>query len=266
MDKVSILGARGSVPRAGSPFSKYGGNTTCVLVELADELILLDAGSGMMELPSSLELGKDHAALLLTHVHVDHLLGLPLCPLMMDPDFRMDIYVKQRNSLDSETQLNLLISPPLWPVRISQLPAGTVMHELPERLQIGSVSVETMEGIHPDGVTVFKLSAEGHSVVFASDCTLTDAIFSLLTEFARDCDLLLCDGQYSDEEWDSHCSFGHSTWRRAAALGCACGAKKVRIIHHDPAHTDDMLDAAAPQLAVLHPDCSFALAQEEILL
>ncbi len=265
VDTVTILGARGSVPRAGADFAKYGGNTTCILAQLGGETIILDAGTGLMELPSPGD-GSKRASLLLTHAHVDHLLGLPLCPLLMDSASRLDIYSRSRNGLDTEAQINLLISPPLWPVRVSQLPADVLMMEMPMSFSIGSVTVETIEGIHPGGVTLIKLIHGDRSVAFVTDCTLTDAIMPTVTEFARGCSLLLCDGQYSDEEWESRRSFGHSTWSRAVQLGLACGAEKVRIVHHDPTHTDRMLDAAAGRLAAEHSDCSFAMAMEEIIL
>ena len=263
LDKVTILGARGSVPRAGADFAKYGGNTTCVLVQLGDETIILDAGTGLMELPVGSGIGK-HASLLLTHAHVDHLLGLPLCPLLMDSASRLDIYSKSRNGLDTEAQINRLISPPLWPVRVSQLPADIVLCEMPASFRIGQVLVDTAEGIHPGGVTLIKLTHEAKSVVFVTDCTLTDALLPTVAEFSRGCSLLLCDGQYSDEEWESRSTFGHSTWGRAVQLGVACGAEKIRIVHHDPGHTDRMLDEASAALSALHPACSFAMAMEEI--
>ena len=103
-------------------------------------------------------------------------------------------------------------------------------------------------------------------MVFATDCTLTDSLLPALTDFARDCDLLLCDGQYSDAEWPARAGFGHSTWTSVARLGRDCGAKQVRVIHHDPAHTDALLDGAAEELRRIHPNCAFARAGEEVLL
>ena len=111
-----------------------------------------------------------------------------------------------------------------------------------------------------------KLGVGGKSVVFVPDCELTDGLFPALSEFAGGCTLLLCDGQYSGEEWASRPGFGHSSWNRAIQLGLACGAKKIRIIHHDPFHTDSMLTEAGSRFSALHPDCSFALAREEIEL
>ena len=266
MDTVTILGTRGSLPRAGAEFTRYGGDTTCILVQIAGETILLDAGTGLLnfEPPASSE--EKPIPLLLSHFHADHLLGLPLAPLLMDTNNHVDIYAQSRAGLDTETRIERLYSPPIWPVSLDLLPAWVNFRELPDTLRLGEVTVETAEGCHPDGVTLMKLSNRGRSVVFLTDCTLTEEIFPKLAEFSGGCDLLLCDGQYSDEEWKKHASFGHNTWNLAAEFGAACGAKKVRIIHHDPFHTDRMLDEAAPQLAARHPDCRFALDREEIVL
>ncbi len=266
MDSITILGSRGSVPRAGAEYLKYGGNTSCILVSLAGETILLDAGTGLMELDRSSAGPGGRASLLLSHAHADHLLGLPLCPLLMDPAGSLDIYLQSRGGLDPEAQLARYVSPPLWPVRLEQLPARVTVRELPAALSIGEVRVETMEGVHPGGVTLLKLSGNGHSLVYVSDCTLTPALLPALTAFSRGCDLLLCDGQYTEEEYHARPNFGHSSWRMAADLGVRCGAKQVRIVHHDPHHTDALLDAAAPVLRLIHPGAAFAMDKEEISL
>lgn len=263
---VTILGTRGSVPVSGRAFLRYGGATTCVLVQLAGQSVVLDAGTGLLELPPLLQEGTDRLPLLLTHPHADHLLGLPMCPIPFKSGFQIDIYAAKRCGLNAEAQVRALMGPPLWPVGPERLTASVTFRELPPHLELGSVAVDTMEGVHPGGVSLLRLTGGGRRVVFATDCTLTDALLPALTEFARDCDLLLCDGQYSDAEWSTRAGFGHSTWTAAARLGRDCGAKQIRVIHHDPAHTDSFLDGAAEELRSIHSDCAFARAGEEILL
>ncbi len=266
MDTVTILGARGSIPRAGREFARYGGDTTCILVRMAGETILLDAGTGLLHFDPPPSSEDKPIPLLLSHFHMDHLLGLSLSPLLMDTNNHVDIYAQSRAGLDAEERMERIYSPPIWPVSLELLPAWVNYRELQATLRFGEVSVETAEDIHPDGVTLMRLTHGERSVVFLTDCTLTEEIFPKLAEFSRGCDLLLCDGQYSDEEWKKRSAFGHSTWNRAVELGLACGAKKIRIVHHDPFHTDRMLDKAASQLAARHPDCSFARDREEIEL
>ena len=263
---VAILGARGSVSVSGGDFQRCGGATTCVLVRLAGQAVILDAGTGLMNISPLLEEEERHIPLLLSHPHADHLLGLPMCPLLFRTDFQLDVYAACRNGLDAEAQVRALMSPPLWPVGPERLAASLTFHDLPSRLELGAVTVDTMEGVHPGGVSLMRLTGGGRRVVFATDCTLTDSLLPKLTDFARDCDLLLCDGQYSDAEWSARASFGHSTWTAVARLGRDCGAKQVRVIHHDPTHTDALLDGAAEELHRIHPHCGFARAGEEVLL
>ena len=266
MDTVTILGTRGSMSSVGSEYARFGGNTTCVVLNLCGEFIVLDAGTGLMDCPVPPGDLKKRVKLLISHPHADHLVGLPLSPLMMDHGVHIDYYSKTRAGLDAKEQILRLVSPPLWPVRIEELPADIDFHELPDRLELGGVTVEVMEGCHPGGVCLMKLCGNGHSIVFVPDCTLTDELMPQLIEFSRGCSLLLCDGQYSDEEWPLRSNFGHSTWNQAAQLGAACEAQRVRIIHHDPTHTDDILMEASLQLVAHHPNCSFATAREEIIL
>lgn len=262
---VAILGARGSVPVSGRDFQRCGGTTTCVLVWLAGQAVILDAGTGLMNISSLL--GEEcRIPLLLSHPHADHLLGLPMCPLLFRPDFRMDVYAARRNGLDAEAQVRALMAPPLWPVGPERLAASLTFHDLPSHLELGAVTVDTMEGVHPGGVSLMRLTGGGRRVVFATDCTLTDALLPELTDFAKDCDLLLCDGQYSDAEWPARAGFGHSSWTAVARLGRDCRARQVRVIHHDPTHTDALLDGAAEELHRIHPNCEFARAGEEVLL
>lgn len=263
---VRILGTRGSIPVGGEAFQKYGGATTCMLVRLAGQIIALDAGTGLLSLPDYLKKDEKQISLLLSHPHADHLLGLPLCSLMIQSDFCLDVYGAQRGGLDAEKQVQRFMSPPLWPMKLEDFPAKLTFHEMPQKMELGDVIVETMEGVHPGGVSLFRLTGDGHRVVFATDCTLTDGLLPKLRGFAKDCDLLLCDGQYSETEWSTRSTFGHSTWTAAARLGKDCGAKQVRIIHHDPFRTDRQLQQAAEAIAAIYSNCSFAYEGEEVLL
>lgn len=264
--EVSILGIRGSVPVSGEAFLRYGGATACVFLRFGDQNIVLDCGTGMMELPKVLQKEDQQLTVLLSHPHADHLLGLPLCPVVFDPQKQIDFYGADRNGLTVRQQVCALLAPPLWPVGPDRFPAKITFRELPRRLILGDVTVESMDGVHPGGVSVFRITGGGKSVVFMTDCTVTEESIPVFAEFARDCDLLLCDGQYSRQEWKGREHFGHSTWVAAAQLGAACGAGQVRVIHHDPFRTDARLDSAARELTEIHSNCTFARAGEKILL
>lgn len=263
---VVILGTRGSVPVSGESFLHYGGATTCVFLRFGDQNIVLDCGTGMMELPKVLHKDDRQITVLLSHPHADHLLGLPMCPVVFDPAKQIHIYGAVRKGMDVRQQVCAFLAPPLWPVGPEQFPAKITFQNLPDLFCLGDITVESMDGAHPGGVSAFRLSGGGKSVVFMTDCTVTEKTLPELAEFARNCDLLLCDGQYSRQEWKGREHFGHSTWEAAARLGAVCGARRVRIIHHDPFRTDTQLDSAARELTAIHAGCTFARAGEEILL
>jgi ribonuclease BN (tRNA processing enzyme) len=262
---VTILGARGSVPVSAPVFARYGGATSCVLVQMAGTNIVLDAGTGLLRLPADV-LAVSGLSLLLTHAHLDHLNGIPMCPYVMSGGRTLDIYAAKQEGRPVSEVLEALYAPPIWPVRPSQLAVEIRYHDVEPEFRIGNVTVRSMDGVHPGGVKLFRLSADGKSVVFATDCTMTESLYPKAVAFAEGCDLLLCDGQYSDEEFIPRAGFGHTTWKTAARLGKDCGAAVMRVIHHDPTHTDEILDAAAAEIHVLNSKAEFAREGETISL
>ncbi len=262
---VTLLGVRGSIPVSGEAFLRYGGSTTSILIELADTPVLVDAGTGLLNLPHRLFEQKE-LTLLLSHPHADHLIGLPLCPYLFNSEASLHLYAAEHEGRSADEQVRALFAPPLWPVGPEELPCAIRIHTLTAPIQVGDVQVDFMEGLHPGGVTLFRVSGGGNSVAVITDCTITAELMPKLAEFSRDCDLLLCDGQYSSKEWETHSTFGHNTWEYAAMLGREAGAKEIRVIHHDPVHTDDFLDDHAHELLGIHPRCSFGREGEVIKL
>ena len=264
-NRVIILGARGSVPVSGERFQRFGCATTCFLVELGGDTVIVDAGTGILNLPQEVQ-AETELNLLLTHAHTDHLAGLAMCPYLFRPGATLHLYAEKRNGTSARTYVKRLFSPPLWPVGMEVLPGRIDFHAMPASFQLGAVHVETLEGMHPGGVSLLRLTGGGSCVVITTDCTITDEQMPVLADFAKDCDLLMCDGQYSDVEWEGRSDFGHSTWSAAAKLSRVSGAKETRIIHHDPMHTDDELEAAAAVLSRKYPNCGFAQEGEVIVL
>lgn len=265
MDKVWILGASGSVSVSGRHRMKYGGATTSVLVKLDGHYILLDAGTGIMSLPAEV-LEEPAIELLLTHFHLDHLIGLPLCPYLMNSEHCLTVYAGRHEGLEAKDALSRLFTPPFWPVTLEQLPAKVCYEPLTEHCILDTVRVDVLPGDHPNGVNLLRLTGMRHSVVLATDCTLTPELLPITKGFAQGCDLLLVDGQYSAAEWENRSHFGHSAWRAAAELARDCGAKRLRIVHHDPSHSDVQLDEAEREVREVVPTGRMAREGEEVLL
>lgn len=258
MERTSIhyLGTRGSASVAAPQFARYGGATACLLLRMGGQHILLDGGSGLCDLPADWVPTGGKLPLLLSHPHVDHLCGIPCCPVLLTGQTTLQLYATPRDGLDARAQLTQLMSPPLWPVGPEVFSPPPSFHSITGDFSIGPVRVRVFDVEHPGGCTVFRLEHEGTSLVYATDVELS--IPSALKDFAADCTLLLCDGQYTDEELPTMSGFGHSSWQQAVTLAKACNAERLGILHHAPWRTDTQLDAAEQALQCLLPNAFFA--------
>ncbi len=260
-NSIIFLGVRGSMSVPGSEALRYGGATTCFAVELAGERILIDAGTGLWNLRHKPEWRDKNVTLLLTHPHADHMMGLAFSLSVFDFGQPIDVYGRTRGGMTVKEQIDKLFSPPLWPVGMDVLASGMRYYDVRENFRIGNVEVKTMEGFHPGGVTLYRLTGGGKSIAVMTDSTLTDENRAEKLAFCRDCDLLVIDGQYTDEEWRGRETFGHNTQNMAVSFASACGARTVRLVHHEPGHTDGQLAAID-----LPDNCRLAYEGEEVIL
>ena len=255
--RLRVLGTRGSCPSGGEGRSLFGCSTSCYMLETEERVVFLDAGSGLLNAPEEALRGRE-IAILLSHAHIDHILGLPLFAPMFEPGRRIDIYCRSRGGLDGAAQLARFLSPPLWPVGLRELPADIVLHELRDGLRLGGVTVRCAEASHPGGSTLLRLERDGKSLVYATDHELALDGGSLAS-FARGADLLLCDAQTPDGEGEKFRGFGHSSAAEALELQKSCGAKRLLLIHHSPMRRDAELLAAQ---AALPRDAAASYARE----
>ena len=235
---LTVLGARGSLPVFGPDFAQFGGSTSCYLVQAGDQAVFLDAGSGLCSAPVDFAMPP---AVLLSHLHLDHVVGLGMYARLSQRGKATSIYVPAEDEQAAEDSLNRLYEPPYWPVHLKDY-AGDV-DILPQTfpLRIGGLTIESMEGYHPGGCRIFRLSYGEKSLVYATDQELEEPGLARLSEFARGTDLLMLDGQYTKEECSCRKGFGHSSPETGLALMERCGAKQLLLIHHDPHSTDEDL-------------------------
>ena len=180
--KLTVLGTRGSVPVEGKNFSIYGGATSSYKVQAGDEEIYLDAGSGIV---SSLPEKNSNITILLTHMHLDHLVGLPFFVALTQKDRPIKIFAAERVGLPPKAAIDKIISNPFWPCKIEDYPAKVSFHLLPKKFSIGQVEVDTLEGSHPKGSTIYRLTYKGKSIVHATDFEHNTEACAALAAFAR---------------------------------------------------------------------------------
>jgi phosphoribosyl 1,2-cyclic phosphodiesterase len=250
---VRIWGTRGSLPTPGAGMVRYGGNTSCVQVTLSDGThLVLDAGTGIRNLPADLGRSGEPVHILLTHLHLDHIQGLLFFAPLFQRGVKVTLWGPAAPGASLERRVGRYLSAPLTPVEIRELPCELDFRNCPTtRWQIGPAQI-TAEGVTHRGPTLgFRVEAGGSSLCYLPDHepAIIGDIDELEAEWvsgsslARDVDLLVHDCQYTDAEYPAHVGWGHSSLRHALQFARRVAAGKTLLFHHDPGHTDDQLDA-----------------------
>ncbi len=255
--KVTFWGTRGSMAAPFGDRMGYGGNTSCMSAAWGKNLAVFDGGTGLMALGKCLEeevrTGRRKRSqpihLFLGHLHLDHMVGIPLFPCLFWKEAVLHFYGPGKETGDLRKGLGTMMGGPYWPVSIEQVPARIVWHdttggdewELPD-----GAKVMVMESRHPNGCVLFRLEKDGQSLVYGLDCELgedgTD-FWERYREFGKGCSLLVFDSPYEKEEYPKYVGFGHSYWQQGIRMAKECGAGRLMISHHDWARTDGELCA-----------------------
>ncbi len=277
--RVKIYGCRGSIPVAGEEYTRYGGATSCVVVEAAGRQIVIDSGSGIIGYANDIASQADpHVFLFISHVHFDHVNGLPYFSPMYRPDATMEIWGPRNSRFGSiHDTIDAMLRPPFHPVPMFEMLAKKEFHDVGEAdvvyflkgqkrpIQLRpahpddrdkvpnpedvEVSVHCMRGYnHPkSGVNLYKVVAGDKSVVYANDTEGYVHGDRRLIQFASGANVLLHDAMYTEEKYVSMPvptqGYGHSTVEIATGLAHKAGVEHLVLIHHDPSSTDDYLDS-----------------------
>jgi phosphoribosyl 1,2-cyclic phosphodiesterase len=256
--KLDLWGARGSVPSPGPETIRYGGNTSCCGITLTDgSLLVLDAGTGIRSLGLSLPDEPIRINLLLTHLHLDHIQGLAFFAPLFRSQAEIVIWGPATPEASLRDRIARYISAPLSPVEVRELPCDLSFRACPERWEIGPATITAASVAHRGPTLGYRIEEGGSTLAYIPDHepALGADLDSLDPEWisglglAAGADLLLHDGQYSDEEYDDHLGWGHSALSHSLAFARRAGARRTVLFHHDPLHTDDWLDAHAARAA-----------------
>jgi len=208
--------------------------------------IILDAGTGLRRLGDTLMgQGAVDATLLLSHLHWDHIQGLPFFAPLYLPTTRLHV-VSGANGTPCRDILRRQMSAPTFPVDLEALPASLSFLEVRERQRfvVGDAEVTVARANHPDAVYAYRIEHKGRAVVYATDTEHYACVDPRLKALCRGADLLIYDAQYLPTEYTgeaglSRVGWGHSTWEAAVALAEAAGVGQLCLFHHDPSRDDE---------------------------
>ncbi len=252
---VRFLGVRGSIATPGAD-KTAGGNTACVEVTAGDTRIIIDAGTGLRVLGDErMRLGPRHSTILLSHLHWDHVAGLPFFTPIYVPGHRVEIASGPNGVMPLEAAMRDLFRAPFFPVDWAQIQDQVSTRELRanDRFQIGDITITMAKLNHPDPVYGFRLEHAGQSIVYATDTEHFACVDPTLKKLAAGADILIYDSQYTPDEYPSKVGWGHSTWLAGAELARAAGVPQLVLFHHDPNRTDEGLSKIEAEAAVELP-------------
>jgi phosphoribosyl 1,2-cyclic phosphodiesterase len=238
---------RGSIATPGPTTMRYGGNTSCVEVRNGDDVIILDAGTGLRGLGQSLlkEFKRQplNLTLLLTHTHWDHIQGLPFFGPIYNPRCRLRILGCEGARKGLVAALTGQMESTYFPVPFDKLPSNIEIEELKDfNFAIGTVLVRAHRANHPGVCVGYRLFAPDGLICFFPD-TEPHTDDRAMQDFVRDADVLILDSQYDRAEYKQHTGWGHGCVDNSVALALAAGVKHLYLFHHDPDHDDRRMDA-----------------------
>ena len=243
---VTFYGVRGSTPCAGDSTARYGGNTSCVvLTEPGHDPILFDLGTGLRYFGQACPANQPLVAhALVTHLHWDHVQGLPFCPPLLCGGSQLEVYGPSHDGVGFAEAFDQLMRPPFFPVRAHELGSDIRFTTLDPgaRIEVAGATVTTAHVPHTDTTFGYRVERNGVSVAYVSDHqqpTDPNHIDPAVLELCRDVDLLIHDAQYTETEFAVKSTWGHCTIEYAVHVAAEAGAKRLALFHHDPNYDDE---------------------------
>jgi len=277
--RIHLCGVRGSTPAPGAEFVRYGGHTSCVAIapDGGPVRLILDAGTGLRRVTGLLGGAPFAGTIILTHLHWDHVHGLPFFTAGDRDDARVTLLLpepeeaqNQEGSAGAEELLARGMSPPHFPISPSGLRGEWSFCTLaPGAFKAEGLTVEAREVPHKGGRTFGYRVSDGHSAIAYIPDHCPTALgpgpegwgeyHPAALVLAADVDLLIHDSFLLPDEVAAQASFGHPAADYAVRLGRQARARRVLLAHHKPDRTDDALDTLA---ARFRPDPHVTVAAE----
>ncbi|HEX7249098.1 MAG TPA: response regulator, partial [Burkholderiales bacterium] len=253
---IAYWGVHGTLPTPGPAFTRYGGNTPCVSVEIGGEpLYVFDCGSGIKRLSdhvaTTMGTQRFAARIFISHTHWDHINTVPFFSPLYARGNQIEIFGPYQGDLTIERAIGAQMESVYFPVTMREFGARLVFRDLREEtLDFGPVRVETMLLSHPGYCLGYRLSARGRRVCYITDNELylpsdkryNSRYVEQLADFVRGADVLVTDTTYRDSEYLSKVDWGHSCVSQVAALAARAEVKRLHLFHHDIDQTDEVID------------------------
>lgn len=248
---VSFYGVRGSTPCSGPAVVGHGGNTSCVVVEVPGEApIICDLGTGVRYFGMGCDPGQPfRATALVTHLHWDHIQGLPFFGPVLRADSVLDLVGPPQETGTFEEALAGAVRPPVFPIPLAELPGDVRVREMSTGcFPVGSALITAFPVPHIGPTNGYRIEAGGVSVAYVSDLQQpvdgSNRVWADVAERCRGVDVLIHDAQYDADEFALKSTWGHCTVAYAVEMARVAEVGCLVLYHHDPLHDDVWIDRA----------------------
>lgn len=298
---VKFRGTRGSYPTAKAGFLKYGGNTACVEVRLGSQLVILDAGTGIIDIGideiknSILAMDKKphRATIFLSHIHQDHIQGLQFYKPLFDENAQINLYGLNSSDENLKDTLKAILFDKVFPLGLDEIRSNFNINNFSQNdIVVISQNGETKRynalkdeiklldddikissyktTAHPkNGCLCIKIEYKDKSLVYATDKESYVGADKKFIQFTHNCDCLIHDAQYTHQDYidpiQPKQGFGHSTFEMAIETAQLAKAKKLFFFHYDPDYNDNKLGVLENEFCK-NPNIFFAKENESFYL
>jgi phosphoribosyl 1,2-cyclic phosphodiesterase len=245
--RLTFLGVRGSMAAPGPGYVRYGGHTSCIAVARNGHTfptLALDAGTGLSTLTGMLNSEPYRGTVLLSHLHWDHMQGIPFFSAGDREGSRVDVYMPAQEGRSGRDLLAQMLAPPAFPITPEGLRGDWTFTAVePEPFDSDGFAVVPSEVQHKGGRTfLYRVEADGASVAYAPDHAPATGLSDRTLAVLDGVDVLVHDAQFVEAERAIADAFGHATVGDAVALAERVGAGTLVLFHHGPYRSDDALD------------------------
>ena len=271
---IKFWGTRGSIPCPGPDTVKYGGNTTCFEILCGSKRIIIDAGTGIRSLGKQIMLEEKNlldADLFFTHTHMDHIQGLPFfAPLYnANSDVRLHAGHLAGDKYDLHGIIGtMLMKDPVFPVPSSLIEKACSFNDYKCGQEFdldGGILIKTGQLNHPNGACGYRIEFEGKIIAVCTDTEhFEDRIDGNVLALAQNADIMVYDAAYTEESYPNFKGWGHSTWQEAIKVADAANVKQTFLFHHEPSHSDEIMDKIAQEVALIKDGVRPAVEGETI--
>ena len=299
--RVKFRGTRGSHPKAKANFLEYGGNTACVEVRCKNRLIILDSGTGIIdigtdEIQDSIISQKKvplNATIILSHIHQDHIQGLQFYKPLFIPNSKIELFGPANGENLKET-LKTILFDKVFPVGLDEIRSNFKINDFSQNdilvlsqngdtrrydslekninLKKDDIIISAYKTTaHPkNGCLCIKIEYNSKSLVYATDKESYVGADKRFVQFAHKCDMLIHDAQYTYQDYinpiQPRQGFGHSTFEMAIETAISAKAKKLFFFHYDPEYDDSKLKMLEEEFSRDKNNIYFAKENQEIIL